>query len=215
MKTPFVVSAALLAALPALGHAQAPADWTWRLDGAQVEPTLAEEHSAGQWAWQRMPPGWHITTTTQGATLFPAAAQPLTGKWAVEMELFLFPDPSSEGAGIVLAQPATPEIGEMRVMLRHDGQVAMEVHSAAGDRVVAGWTADTAAEAHDGSETKRYVLRVSLTNGTLAAAVNGREMLSLALRPDHAAGTSVAGMRVGAGLNLHVTRFDVTRSLAP
>ncbi|HRP08029.1 MAG TPA: hypothetical protein PLL69_06025 [Gemmatimonadales bacterium] len=198
----------------ASSSAQAPG-WTWRLDGEQVTPTTAGELAPGQWAWQQMPPGWHITTTSQGATLFPVEANPLTGRWAVEMELFLFPDPGSEGAGIVLAQPGAPEIGEMRVLFRRDGQVAMEVHSPGGDRVLAGWTADTAAEAHDGKEIRKYVLRVSLTDGVLGAALNGREMLSLELIPGHAAGAMTAGIRVGSGLNVHVSRFDLVKPLAP
>ena len=205
----------LLPFLLPLGLAAQAPGWTWRLDGEQVTPSTGEELAPGQWAWQQMPPGWHITTTSQGATLFPVEAHAMTGRWAVEMELFLFPDPGSEGAGIVLAQPGAPEIGEMRVLFRRDGQVAMEVHSPDGDRVLAGWTSDTAAQAHDGKQVKQYVLRVSLTSGVLAASLNGRAMLSLELMPEHAAGPVVAGIRVGSGLNLHVSRFDLVRPLAP
>lgn len=204
----------LLLMLPTSLTAQAP-DWTWRLDHDQVAPAAASDTAGGQWVWQQMPPGWHLTTTAQGVTLFPTGPERLTGRWAVEMEFFLFPDPGSAGVGVALAQPAAPGLGELCILLRRDGQMAVVVGGPAGEHLLVGWTADTAADAHRGDEVKPYVLRVEMDSAVLSASVNGRRMLTLPLDPNHVAGESVAGIRIGPALNVHVARFDLVKPLAP
>lgn len=206
-----VVLALTLGAMPLA--AQAPAQWNWQLDGAQKAP-LTGDVKSGDWAYQPMPPGWHLTTTDQGVTLFPAMRRAMEGEWGVEMEFFMFPEPSMEGVGIALLPTTiTEHSGELRLLMRRDGQVSATVIQAADTIALAAWTQDTAAVAHDGKEIKPYVLRVMHQGEQMTVALNGRQMLVLPLGPN--VQNPVAGMRAGAGLNLHVARFDLITPLAP
>jgi hypothetical protein len=198
---------------PATLHGQAPADWRWRLDGSERAPKSGEVQ-AGEWAWQAMPPGWHLTTTDQGVTLFPSTAHPMTGRWGVEMEFFLFPNPSDEAMGVVLEATATEmQGGQMYLLLRRDGQVMVEVRHNGEANPMIPWTADTAAPAHAGGETRRYVVRVNHDPGRITFAVDGR--LRATVPTEGVEYAPVAGMRVGKGLNVHISRFDLVTPLAP
>lgn len=207
----YPLALALLCSAP-LG-AQAPAGWRWTLDGNPKEPKTGEVAS-GDWAYQMMPPGWHLTTTTHGVSLYPEARLPMEGAWGVEAEFFMFPDPSDQGVGIAfLPTTETEHRGEVRVLLRRDGQVSVEVSQPGETRVLAPWTRDTAAAVHDGKEVKQYVLRVMHQGEHMTVAVNGKQLLALPIGPN--VQLPVAGFRAGAGLNLHIARFDLIRPLAP
>lgn len=204
----------LAIAVPATLTAQdvIPDDWTYRLDGDQAFAAGQEVH-AGEWRYTTMPPGWHITTTAQGVTMLPTAPRVLSGEWGVEVELFLFPDPSDAGFGIALeATTGEARAQQLHFLLRRDGQAALLARHAGGDTLLIGWTADTAATPHSG-EVDRYVLRLMHQGETLAFSINGREML--AMPTDGSDHGPTAGLRVGPGLNLHVSRFDLITPLAP
>lgn len=203
---------ALLCAAP-LG-AQAPQGWSWTLDNGDQKAPKSGDVASGDWAYQMMPPGWHLTTTTQGVSLFPEVRHPMEGAWGVEAEFFMFPEPSDQGVGIALLPTTeTEHKGELRLLLRRDGQVSVVVWDSGETMVLAPWTQDTAASAHDGKEVKPYVLRVMHQGDNMTVAVNGKQMLSLPLGPN--VQHPVAGFRAGAGLNLHIARFDLIRPLAP
>lgn len=194
--------------------AQAPADWSWRLDGATQKAPGTGEVAAGEWAYQQMPPGWHVTTTDQGVTLFPSTPRPMTGRWGVGMEFFLFPQPSDEGVGIALrATSGEAANHEVHFVLRRDGQVAMVAQRDTESRMVVPWTADTAAPVHDGEEVKLYTLRLDHEPGVLMFVVNGRARI--VFETDGMEYAPAAGIRAGKGLNLHIARFDLIEPLAP
>jgi hypothetical protein len=204
-----VLSAAPLGAQGAV----VPDNWTWKLDGAQKAP-LTGEVASGDWAYQAMPPGWHLTTTTQGVTVMPKTPRAMRGDWGVETEFFLFPDPSDAGMGLMgIATTGQPTVAELRFLLRRDGQVALEAVRPEGDTLLVPWTSDTAADAHNGEETKRYVMRLVQQGGVIALSVNGREMLVLPFGEN--VHEPVMGFRAGPGLNLHISRFDLITPLAP
>jgi hypothetical protein len=212
MASKWAALALMFAAASPLG-AQAPEGWSWRLDGADRAPKSGEVQP-GEWAWQTMPPGWHLTTTDQGATLFPSTPRPMTGRWGVEMEFFLFPNPSAEGVGVALEATTTDMQGaRMFLLLRRDGQVSVHVNHNGTEEVMMPWSADTAAPAHNGSETKRYVMRVNHEPGRITFAVDGR--LRATIPTEGAEYAPVAGIRVGKGLNLHISRFDLVTPMAP
>jgi hypothetical protein len=193
--------------------AQAPEGWGWKLDGAQKDPRTGEVAS-GDWAYQAMPPGWHLTTTTQGVTLMPKVARPMRGDWGVETEFFMFPTPSDAGVGLMgIATAGDPRVPELRFLLRRDGQVAVEGVRPEGDTLLVPWTRDTAAQAHDGKETKRYVLRLMQQGGMVTLSVNGKEMLALPFGDN--VHEPAIGFRAGPGHNMHIARFDLITPLAP
>jgi hypothetical protein len=112
---------ALVALVPATLAGQAGGDWRYALDRETVAP-ISGELTPGAWTYQQMPPGWHLTTTDQGVTLYPNSPMAMQGEWGVEMEFFLFPAPSDDGVGIALMPTAESEhSGELRLLMRRDG----------------------------------------------------------------------------------------------
>ncbi len=206
---------ALGAVLPVSLSAQGlsvPEDWTWRLDGPQ-RTAAGQEVAPGEWRYERMPPGWHITTTDQGVTLFPKG-RTVHGRWAVEAELFLFQNPSDAPLGIVVeTADSGAHAGQLRFLLRRDGQASVVGRHGPVDSVLVPWRPDTALKPHPGGEVVRYVLRVTHESGVLAFAINGREMA--AVRTGGMDPVVVPGLRVGSSLNVHVSRFDLVTPLAP
>ena len=189
-----------------------PDDWTYRLEADQTLSTIQAGEDGG-WSYTRMPPGWHITTTAQGVTLLPKE-HTVEGRWGVEAEVFLFPNPSASPFGVVLEAADAPAPGsvQLQFLVRRDGQAALVARHNGEPEMIAPWTADTAATVHKGGVVK-YVLRVMHEQGHLIFSVNGREMV---VQPtggeDHRA---IPGLRVGPGLNLHVGRFELITPLAP
>jgi hypothetical protein len=190
-----------------------PTDWTYRLDGAQ-RFAVGDSVRAGEWRYTRMPPGWHLTTTESGVTTLPKDVT-IHDRWAIEVELFLFPNPSDQSFGIVVESndPTGPDGGAvLRFLMRADGQVSAEARHGSEERVLVPWRRDSTLKAHAGG-VERHVLRVAHESATIAFAVDGHEVL--AIPTGGANPRAVPGLRVGRGLNLHISRFDVITPLAP
>jgi hypothetical protein len=201
----FAICAAPLAAQ----EIDAPTDWIARLDAPQAVAE-GQDVAAGEWRYQRMPPGWHVTTTEAGVLLFPEAVT-LSGRWGVEVELFLFPNPSNEGLGIVIE--GVEEEGQLRFLMRRDGQASLEARFGDVVMIPEPWTADTLASVHDTNGVIKYVLRLMHQSGKLAFSINGHEMYSQETEGD--APEVIPGLRIGRGLDVHVSRFDLIAPLAP
>lgn len=201
--------------LPAALTAQetgAPPDWTWRLDGEQRLVT-GEDLPAGSWRYVSMPPGWHVTTTEQGVSLFPKDRL-VEGRFGVEAEVFLFPDPSDAPLGIVLEAADAPEGSrQLRFLMRRDGATALVATHAGTDTTLVSWQADTTGLAHPGDGIVKYVLRVTHEAGALAFTVNGHETFAMPTAGEEH--PTRPGLRLGPGLNAHVSRFDLITPLAP
>ena len=193
--------------VPALTVAQQPpsSEPVWRLDGAS--PT------AGGDRFDRMPPGWHITTTDRGGTLL-LEGRMVQGRFAVEVELFLFPNPSEVGFGVVLEHRTESAVaGAMQFLFRRDGSAMAVARHGERDTVLVPWKRDTTIAAHVPAQVTKYVFRVQHDEGFLAFGINGTEVLAVPTDGmDHAA---VPGLRVGPGLNLHISRVDLVTPLAP
>lgn len=211
MRTPIRLLAMLL--VPGVLAAQeiVPDDWTYRLDGSQPFAT-GQEVQPGEWRYTRMPPGWHITTTEHGVTLLPRE-RTVAGRWGVEVELFLFPNPSDAPFGVVLeAADAPTGTMQLQFLMRRDGHAALHARHGDNEEWLVPWTADTGVKAHAGG-VEKFVLRVMHEQERLIFSINGREMFA---QPTHGEDhRSVPGLRVGPGLNLHVSRFDLVTPLAP
>ena len=193
-----------------------PADWTWRTD---APATLGGGEAVGPASWHfvTMPPGWHITTGP-GALLYPAADNTARGNFRIDAEIFLFPGTSQEEYGIFVGgaelEPARAPAW-VAFVVRRDGRAAI-LRSASGSVVpIRDWAANEAVVPHPGgtSGTAKNVLTVDVAPREIVFSANGTAVATIPradVQPD-----GVVGLRIGAGLNLHVSTFDLTRRLAP
>lgn len=198
-----------------------PDDWTWQAD-APTKVVADQDLEGGEFRFVRMPPGWHVTTTSAGVVMHPVN-RTIEGRYAVEVEAHWFANreggewttPGEAPWGITLDHPdATPEQPRrMQFLIRKDGKVRIQVQDGAEVIPVADWTADSTVKGHDGTGIVTYVLRMEYVDERVRFAVNGKEVLNVQVGP--APYPVKPGLTVGPGLNLHVSRFDLITPLAP
>jgi hypothetical protein len=161
-----------------------------------------------------MPPGWHITTGP-GALVYDAA-NTASGRYALSLEVHLFPKPSREGYGIFLGgrDLGGTEASYVAVLMRGDGALQVTRVSGTRQQALLDWTPTSAIKAHPGTDdTALNVLSVRVDSDSLRIDGNGARVAALSRGDLPLDGTF--GIRAGAGLNLHITNYDVTRRLAP
>ncbi|HUF48790.1 MAG TPA: hypothetical protein VMM93_13315 [Vicinamibacterales bacterium] len=218
---PMVLAALLSAALLAPPSAQfkTPTDWKWRTDGPAalvVEGSKTTEVAAGrEWFFVAMPPGWHVTTGP-GAVLYPPDYLG-RGNFGVEAEVFLFPGESQEGYGVFaggrdLEEGRAPSY--LAFVARRDGRAGIFVRTAAGLTPLVDWVENDAVLPNlGGTDAVKNVLRVEVGPAEIQFSANGKPIASTPRTPHDLAGH--VGFRVGARVNLHASRLDVTYRLAP
>jgi hypothetical protein len=197
-----VACCALPLIFPAVLHAQAASS------AARLGVALDAPAPDSAYTFSRMPPGWHVTMGP-GAVLSDSMHR-AEGRFAVESEIFLFPNSSASEYGIVLAND---DQGWTGFLLRRDGSAAIIRH--AGGRVtpLADWAAHDSVPKPGEAEPARVVIRVDAERDSTHFSVNGtrvRSVLKSAAPVD-----GVFGLRIGSGVNVHVSRLDYTRRLAP
>ncbi|MBK8248336.1 MAG: hypothetical protein IPK85_13155 [Gemmatimonadetes bacterium] len=193
----------LLAALPLALRAQST-PWTVKVDPGSRDTV----------SHVTMPPGWHITTGP-GALVYDTG-NTADGRYALSLEVHLFPEPSREGYGIFLGgrDVSTAGASYVAVLMRSDG--ALQVVRVAGSRhqPILDWTPTTAIKPHPGTDdTALNILSVRVDPDSVRIDANGSRVAAVARGDLVLDGTF--GIRAGAGINLHVTNYDVTRRLAP
>ncbi len=155
-----------------------------------------------------MPPGWHVTFRGPGATLGDTAWR-ATGHYTLEMEAFLFPGTSQEGYGLFLGGRGDGAGAEyLAVLLRRDGSAGVFRRAGGAWTAVADWSRHEAVKAHPGEGTAKNLLRVEVHEDRMLVKVNGVQVAEL---PAAAAGPGGSyGLRIGDGIDIHVTRVDHT-----
>lgn len=188
----------------AQGPLPRPAGWRLLVDGA-VRDTVH---------YVQMPPGWHITTGP-GALLFDPAYQ-ASGRFAVEAEIFLFPGTSESGYGVFVGGTALdgPGASYLAYVARRDGSVRLEQVRAGARQALLDWTRAESIKPSQGMEEPvRNVLRLSVERDSIVLEANGSRVTALP-RADLSV-DGVFGFRAGPDVNLHASRLDHTRRLAP
>ena len=204
--------AALIWVSPGAGQGlKTPADWKWVPDSpARVIDT--GEAKADAIFFVAMPPGWHIT---QGpGSVFYQPEYQARGNFAIEAEIFLFPDSSAEEYGLFTGGRSLDAGATYSAFLaRRDGQTAVLDRKPAGVVPVANWTPSSAVLPAKGSDPVKNVLRVEAITAEVVFSVNG----SVVTRQPRAslAMDGLFGLRIGKGINVHVSRLDLTHRLAP
>lgn len=208
------VVAALILIIVSPGAGQGlktPADWKWVPDSpAKVVETAATADSI---LFVAMPPGWHITQGP-GAVFYQPEYQ-TRGSFAIEAEIFLFPDSSAEEYGL-FAGGRSLEPGRAlytAFVARRDGHAAVLDRKPSGVAPIANWASNSAVAPSKGPDPVKNVLRVEATAGDVIFSVNGT-IVTKQPRGSLVVDGSF-GLRIGKGVNVHVSRLDVTHRLAP
>jgi hypothetical protein len=165
-------------------------------------------------AFSMMPPGWHVTTATGGGILFdPAHAA--ADRFTVEEEVFIFPGTSEEGYGVFVGGQNLESSGRSYIafLARTDGSAGVFRFSGASAEPISAWARTEAVLPSGQSEPIRNVLRVVAEPDSVRFLANGKEVARLAR--SSLALDGIFGLRVGGGLNVHVSNLDITRRLAP
>ena len=156
-----------------------------------------------------MPPGWHVTAHGPGALLGDSTWS-LDGAGVIETDIFLFPGESREGYGLFLGGDGLRSSPHwIGVLLRRDASVAVVSHRRGETRWIADWVRHDAIKPGDPTDAVKNSLRVDLGPVNTRILVNGTVVMELATSAIGAPRGAI-GLRVGPGLNLHVTKVTLS-----
>ncbi|HEX2445408.1 MAG TPA: hypothetical protein VHJ77_15795 [Vicinamibacterales bacterium] len=160
-----------------------------------------------------MPPGWHMTTGAASILYDPAYVA--DGRFAIETEIFLFPGDSQDGYGLFTGGKELDggAATYTAFLLRRDGSAGIAARTGGQGRVVRDWVKHDAILPGDQKDSVKNVLRIVAEAADVTFEVNGKPVLTLP-RGDLAI-DGTFGFRAGDDINVHVSRLDLTRPLAP
>lgn len=202
-----LVLLALLGFGPGLGaqDLERPDGWMTRFDSPSASEADLE-------MFVEMPPGWHVTTGP--AAIFYDPDHTASGDFRVEMEVFLFdPGQRREAFGIFLGGRELQGAGQEYTyfLIRNGGQYILKRREGSEAPTVQGWTDNDAilSYADRGDDASvRNVLAVEARGDRVHFFVNGEQVDERARSEVGVDGTF--GFRVNHGLNLHISRLEVT-----
>lgn len=207
MTRPATLSAVLfltLAPLALAAQVTPPPGWSWDHDVRGASPD-----SAG-WAFTSMAPGFHLTTTAAGATLYPSD-QRIVGRRGAEAKVILFPGTGGGAYGLGVTNLDAP--GEwVGALVRRDGSVAVTRVQRGMEQPVP-WTPAEAVAKPDSNGYSTNLLRIAIGTDEVVFLANGKSIGSMP-RASLPARPAIA-FRMGPGLNMHVTSFDMITPMAP
>jgi hypothetical protein len=185
-----------------------PAGWRWAPDPA-VEAAAADS----AFRFDRMPPGFHITTGPAGL-IYPPDER-AAGMFSLVADFVVFPQTTESGFGIFLggADMESEAPTYLAALLRRDGAVSVVRRTRGTETVLVPWTTNPAITPHPGEGVITNRLRVNASTDSLRVFVNDSSLARIPL--GDAATDGHFGFRVGQRVNLHITILDHIRHLAP
>ncbi|HSJ15044.1 MAG TPA: hypothetical protein VK939_11550 [Longimicrobiales bacterium] len=181
-----------------------PSGWKWVSDMPAADTS---------WSFNRMPPGWHITTGP--GVLAWDDRHAFDGRYHVEAEMILFPDPGPEGFGLFVAGRELETAGSEYVafLIRADGAAGVFRVQGGRSEPLAEWRPAAGVRRHEGTGTVSNTLRVEVEGTEAVFRVNGEEAVRVPTASLEGGGRT--GFRIGAQINVHITTLDVMQRLAP
>jgi hypothetical protein len=181
-----------------------------RFVGPDVEPGMTDA-----WNFRRMPPGWHITTGP-GVLLYDLAVL-AAGRYRVETEFFLFPNPTEEPIGLFVGgtglEGAPSGVQWLGLLVRRDGTAGVIHAHGTEQHQVTSYARTDSLPVHPGNDSQRITLAIDVEADSVRFLVNRARFTAV---PRTGLGLDGPfGFRIGRGLNLHVVRLDYTQRLAP
>ena len=205
MRALFLLAALAVAPAPVFSQASRPEGWRVRTDAGAPDSSVA---------YDRMPPGWHITTGP-ASILFDPANQ-ARGRFAVEAEIHLFPGQGNEGFGVFIGGTNLQAAAESwtAFLITRDGSATIERRQNGSTTVLYPPTKGASIKPHAGGEgTALNTIRVLVQGDSAVFSANGQRLTAISVRDLPLEGTF--GFRVGKNVNLHVTNLDLVTRLAP
>ncbi len=210
-----MVVAATVAGPLAAQNLVPPPDWQWIPDrpARLVNSQFTGAPPDSEFRFVMMPPGYHITTGP-GMTLFHPANR-ADGRFAIESEIFLFPNSVDAEFGLFIGGADLGTEGRQftAFVVRPDRSIAVRRHTGHDVTSLVPWTHHEAIQVPDGDRPAKNVVRVEAEPLAVTFLVNGVEVARVPR--DSLVADGLFGFRLGSGINLHVTTLDVTRRLAP
>ncbi len=183
-----------------------------RPDGWKVRFDHPRATEADLGTFVAMPPGWHITTGPAGIFWDPRTVA--AGKFRTEAEVFLF-DPKGRTGGYGLFFGGSDLEGLAQTytyfLLRDGGEFTIRLRRGDQTFTICPWTSSTAIRTwadHGNEAAVRNVLGVEAGEKTVRFSVNGEEVARVPR--SRIATDGVIGLRIDQGLNLHVSRLEVS-----
>ena len=160
-----------------------------------------------------MPPGWHVTSGP--AAIYWDPSTMAEGSYRVEMEVYLFdPGQRREAFGFFVggSELEGPDQRYTYFLVRNGGEFLVKERVGSEAPTLVPWTAHEAvlsyADRDEGEASVLNVLAAEIGAEEVRFFVNDREVHRMprgAMALD-----GVVGFRVNHGLNLHISRLDVT-----
>jgi hypothetical protein len=182
---------------------------------AEYSAAGIEPNAGGRYNFVNMAPGWHMTTGP--GTLFFNPAVRAAGRFRLETEFFLFPNPSDQPVGLMVGgtglEGPLASVQWFGLLVRRDGSAGVvHNHGTEHHPMVPYAKADSLAP-HPGADSQRILLVIDAEADSVRFFVNRGRVAAVARAGMNLDGPF--GFRVGQGLNLHVVRLDLTQKLAP
>jgi hypothetical protein len=190
---------------PLAAQVTPPPGWGWHHDQRGASPD-----STG-WAFTSMAPGFHLTTTASGATLFPMGVA-IEGRRAAEARVILFPGTGEGAYGLGVTNLGNPREW-MGMLIRRDGRIVLAKVEAGREIIEGTWTSHEAIVRPDSTGYATNVLRMEVGTDEVIFLANGKRIGAMprTLMPAR----SGVAFRMGPALNMHVTTFDLITPMAP
>lgn len=193
-----------------------PAGWRVLADRAANPVSVGiDPHQGDDFSFARMPPGWHITTGP-GMILFNPSIS-VGERYRLEVEFFLFPDPSDQPVGIFVGgggfDGPLDGVRWLGLLVKRDGTAGVIQNHGLRHHPLVPYARSDSLTPHPGGDSQRITLAIDVEADSLRFLVNRARVAAVA-RGDMPLEGSF-GFRVGQALNLHVVRLDYTQKLAP
>lgn len=214
-----LAGATLLATSAAVTRADAqatpPQGWQWTLDApAKLLNGGKFASTDSTFEFALMAPGWHLTMGPGAAVYDPR--EKADHRYWLTAELILFPDASLQGEyGLFVGAQALdgPAKQWYAFVVRGDGSAAVMHRAGSETHMVMPWTKHLAVKARAAEATVTNVVQLRAEADSTHFLVNGVRVSAFARADLDVNGPF--GLRVGKGVNLHITNLDLTRRLAP
>ena len=193
-----------------------PAGWRAVTDApAEYVATGIEPNAGARYNFANMAPGWHITTGP-GVVLFNPAVR-AAGRFRLETEFFLFPNPTEQPVGLFVGgtglEGPLASVQWFGLLVRRDGTAGVVHNHGIEHHPMVPYARADSLPPHPGAESQRISLVIDVEADSVRFFVNRGRVAAVPRANANLDGPF--GFRVGQGLNLHVVRLDYTQKLAP